>query len=99
MTYTAKQRKVKEYLLDNIDMQGYIEALDNYVKEKNAKTKGFYSRVFSGEQGFLLENFITLGSKLELFKNAIAYAGYKQPEADRTWLSVISVYRDLLKSY
>lgn len=99
MTYTDKQRKVKEYLLDNVDMHGYVEALDNYVKEKNAKTNGFYSRVYSGEQGFLLENFITLGSKLELFENAIAYAGYKQPEADRTWLSVISVYRDLLSKH
>lgn len=97
MTYTAKQRKVKEYLLDNIDMQGYIEALDNFVKENN--TTGYYSRGFSHEQGFVLGNFTTLGSQFELFKSAITYAGYKEPDADRTWLSVIRVYKDLLNDY
>lgn len=97
MTYTEKQRKVKEYLLDNIDMQGYIDALDEFVKENN--TNGYYSRSFSHEQGFVLDNFITLGSQLDLFKNAITYAEYKQADADRTWLSVISVYKDLLNDY
>lgn len=97
MTYTEKQRKVKEYLLDNIDMQGYIEALDKFVQENN--TTGYYSRVFSHEQGFVLDDFTTLDSKFDLFKNAITYAEYKQPEVDRTWLSVISVYKDLLNDY
>ena len=99
MVYTEKQRKVKEYLLDNIDMQGYIEALDKFVEDNNTNSKEYYSRGFSYEQGFLLENFITLDSKLDLFKNAITYAGYKQPKSDRTWLAVISVYRDLLSKY
>lgn len=99
MTYTEKQRKVKEYLLDNIDIQGYIEALDKFVQENENNTTGYYSRVFSHEQGFVLGNFTTLDNQYDLFKAAIAYAGYKQPEADRTWLSVVSVYRDLLKSY
>ena len=97
MTYTEKQRKVKEYLLDNIDMQGYIAALDKFVQENN--TTGYYSRGFSHEQGFALDNFTTLGNQLDLFKAAIAYAGYKQPDSDRTWLSVISVYKDLLNDY
>ena len=99
MTYTEKQRKVKEYLLDNIDMQGYIDALDKFVKEKENNTTGYYSRVFSHEQGFVLDNFTALGNQYDLFKSAIAYAEYKQPDADRTWLSVISVYKDLLNDY
>lgn len=96
MTYTEKQRKVKEYLLDNIDMQGYIAALDKFVKENN--TTGYYSRVFSHEQGFVLDDFTTLGSQYDLFKAAIAYAGYKQPKSDRTWASVMSVYQELLNN-
>ena len=96
MTYTEKQRKVKEYLLDNIDMQGYIEALDKFVQENN--TTGYYSRVFSHEQGFVLDDFTTLGSQYDLFKAAIAYAGYKQPKSDRTWASVMRVYQELLNN-
>lgn len=96
MAYTEKQRKVKEYLLDNIDMQGYIDALDNFVKDNNAT--GYYSRVFSHKQGFVLDDFTTLGSQYDLFKSAIAYAGYKQPKSDRTWVSVMSVYQELLNN-
>lgn len=96
MTYTEKQRKVKEYLLDNIDMQGYIEALDKFVQENN--TTGYYSRVFSHEQGFVLDDFTTLGNQFDLFKSAIAYAGYKQPKSDHTWASVMSVYQELLNN-
>ena len=96
MTYTEKQRKVKEYLLDNIDMQGYIDALDEFVKENN--TNGYYSREFSHGQGYVLDEFTTLGSQYGLFKGAIAYAGYKQPKSDRTWASVISVYQELLNN-
>lgn len=97
MAYTEKQRKVREYLLDNIDMQGYIEALDKFVKDNN--TTGYYSRGFSHEQGFVLGNFTTLGNQFDLFESAIAYAGYKQTESDRTWASVITVYKDLLNEY
>lgn len=97
MTYTEKQRKVKEYLLNNIEMQGYIEALDKFVKEHN--THGYYSREFSHEQGYMLDKFITLGTQYDLFKGAIAHAGYKQPKSERAWTSVMSVYKDLLNNY
>lgn len=97
MAYTPKQLKLKEYLLENIDMEGYVNALNEFVEKNN--TNGYYSRESSHTQGYVLNKFITASSQSELFEKAVAYAGYKQPKSANVWLSVISVYQDLINNY
>lgn len=97
MSYTSKQRKAREYLLDNIDRGVYIEALHDFVHKQNSK---YYSVQSSHAQGYALNGHTANNmTQYDLFKGAIEYAGYKQDKADRTWLSVQAVYNNLLNVF
>lgn len=93
MNYTPKQRKVKEYMLSNIDIDKYLMDLHTFVQENNKK--GHYPIEFVHTQGYAL-NSVGLH---DLLNGAIEYAGYKQDKADRTWLSVLSVWDSLLNVF
>lgn len=97
MNHTPKQRKVKEYFLNNISKGDYVETLHDIVRKKNSE---YYTVQSVHSQGYALnEHTANNMDQYDLFKGAIEYAGYKQDKADRTWISVHKVWNNMLNVF
>lgn len=79
-----KKAKVKNYLRENVDFEGFKAEVKNSWLATRPITELRY-------------NGLTNKYFYEKSKEAITIAGYKYPESDQTWTTVDNVIAELIK--